>query len=97
MALWRSVSGTQLLLAGALDAAAAEGLASAVRREVQPLLLASGAPPKGREPGPAAALEEELQGWDRLLYKASWSPLPLAANMCLDPAITATVDQCGRL
>ena len=84
MALWRSVSGTQLLLAGALD-------------EVQPLLLASGAPPKGREPGPAAALEEELQGWDQLLYKASWSPLPLAANMCLDPAITATVDQCGRL
>ena len=95
--LWRSVSGTQLLLAGALDEQTAEGLASAVRRELQPLILPPGALPFGREPQPAASLEEELQGWDRLLYKASWSPLPLAANMCLDPAISATVDQCGRL
>jgi len=100
--LWRSVSGTQLLLAGALDAQTAEGLASAVRREVQPLMLQPGAPEARparlkREAEPAASLEEELQGWDRLLYKASWSPLPLAANMCLDPAISATVDQCGRM
>ena len=99
--LWRSVSGTQLLLAGALDAQTAEGLASAVRREVQPLMLQPGAPEARparlkREAEPAASLEEELQGWDRLLYKASWSPLPLAANICLDPAIAATVDQCGR-
>ena len=33
--LFRSVSGAQLLLAGALDAQTAAGLASAVRREVQ--------------------------------------------------------------
>ena len=98
--LWRSVSGTQLLLAGALDAQTAEGLASAVRREVQPLMLPPGAPearPARLKREAAASLEEELQGWDRLLYKASWSPMPLASNMCLDPAISATVDQCGRL
>lgn len=99
--LWRSVSGTQLLLAGALDAQTAEGLASAVRREVQPLMLPPGAPEARpallkREAEPTASLEEELHEWDRLLYKASWSPLPLAANMCLDPAISATVDQCGQ-
>ena len=74
MALWRSVSGTQLLLAGALDAAAAEGLASAVRREVQPLLLASGAPPKGREPGPAAA----LFAWEVWSLKGTFS----RGNLC---------------
>ena len=96
--LFRSVSGTQLLLAGALDAQTAEGLAAAVRREVQPLMVPPGAPDPARlkrEAEPAASLEE-LQRWDRLLYKASWSPMPLASNRCLDPAISATVDQCGR-
>lgn len=98
--LFRSVSGAQLLLAGALDAQTAAGLASAVRREVQPLMLPPGAPEarparSKREAEPAASLEE-LQRWDRLLYKASWSPMPLASNRCLDPAISATVDQCGR-
>ena len=69
--------------------------ASAVRREIQPLLQGAGAKRRGAEP--TSSLEEELQEWDRLLYKASWSPLPRAANMCLDPAIMATVDQCGQL
>ena len=70
--------------------------ASAVRREIQPLLQGARASPR-REAEPTPLLEEELQEWDRLLYKASWSPLPRAANMCLDPAIMATVDQCGQL
>eukprot|EP00967_Tisochrysis_lutea_P046539 scaffold56557_cov27-Tisochrysis_lutea.AAC.5 len=36
-----------------------------------------------------------LRQWTPLLYKPSFFPKPLANNLCLTPALAATLDQCG--
>ncbi|EOD26748.1 hypothetical protein EMIHUDRAFT_457314 [Emiliania huxleyi CCMP1516] len=38
---------------------------------------------------------EVLAEWGPLLYKPSYTPRPLANNLCLVPAFGATLDQCG--
>lgn len=121
-ALWASVSGAQLLLAGSLGREEAEALSSQVRRELGPLLpssrrgagraaAATDAPPARAAASERVAAErrgllasvgralqgadEPLQQWAGLLYKPGWSGSFGAANVCSDPGLAATADECG--
>ena len=95
--LFGSVTGVQLLLAGAIDYAAAEAAAASVRQQVAPLLQSAPPPAGGREALPDVDFADELATWEGLLYKPEWSPLPLAGNLCVDPAISTCLDQCGGI
>ena len=57
-----------------------------------------GAAPSGwLADGAAGPLDrrEVLRAWEPLLYKPTYFPRPLANNLCLAPALAATLDQCG--
>jgi secreted Zn-dependent insulinase-like peptidase len=88
--LWKSVDSAQLLLVGALSFTAADAISSVVRTELSPLL-----PTAGLGPPQEQAAGAELGHWDGLLYRALWMPSLGAQNICLSPAVAATLDQCG--
>ena len=108
--LFGSVGSAKLLLAGALSGEAADALNGVVLRELEPLLVRSGAIAGGgrrtvveRSASSAEELAEELSseadqlaGWGNLLYKPRFAT-SYASNACLDPAIARALDQCGGL
>ena len=53
------------------------------------------------EAPPLQSLSEDvaagLNAFQALLYRPAYEPRPLAQNLCLEPALAATLDQCGSL
>jgi len=97
--LWGSVRGAQLLLAGDIAAPEADRVAAVVAATLTPLLPlpSRAAVAAAADDEPLVELDDELLRWSGLLYKPSWTPQPLAGNICLNPAIYQTLDQCGSL
>ena len=97
-AFWRSVRGAQLLLAGSFSRADSDALVDGVRRTLLPMLPPppAGAPAASAGTGEAEPLvrSEVLAEWG---HKPSYTPRPLANNLCLVPALGATLDQTVRL
>ena len=73
------------------------GLAAIASRYDAILLDQFGVLHNGREALPGVDFADELATWEGLLYKPEWSPLPLAGNLCVDPAISTCLDQCGGI
>ena len=83
--------------AGGLVAA---GLVAETRTVLRPLIRARhGERGAEREADvqPEQTFARGLAAWEPLLYRPAYEPRPLAQNLCLEPAISATLDQCGSL
>ena len=89
--------GADLVLSGAVTREEARTLVSDVRAQLRDVLpggsTGQGAPGASQRQDAAAGLES-LQA---LLYRPAYEPRPLAQNLCLAPALGATLDQCGSL
>merc|ERR1740123_613397 len=89
-----SVTEASVLLAGTLGPAEAESLVSAVRVELDPVLLRARARGDQAQLRTRTSVPEELALWSGLLYKPAFFTAQ-AQNACLDPAIAGSVDECG--
>ena len=93
-ALWGSMLAADLLVAGPVRKEEAALLVANVRERMRPIL-----------PARRGTLEPDLQvekpilsglaAWEPLLYRPAYEPRPLAQNLCLEPALAETLDQCG--
>lgn len=93
--LWSSVTSAQLLLAGDITLSAADAISRVAQLELQAVLPQSASHAMPWKPPAWLDLEDELAQWDGKLYQPSFTPLPLARSICLDPAIAEVLDQCG--
>ena len=75
--------------------ASADALAADVKRVLDPLLQRNAKQRRLAQLEPFRDVEDELATWEKLLYKPVWSPL--ATNVCFDPALASTIDQCGQM
>ena len=105
-----SMLAADLVMAGSLRKEAAATLVEDVRSQLRPVLQVQSpreaqarheiAPRVDIAP-PLQALGEDvaagLDAFQALLYRPAYEPRPLAQNLCLEPAIAATLDQCGSL
>eukprot|EP00908_Phaeocystis_cordata_P012111 Transcript_23078.p1 GENE.Transcript_23078~~Transcript_23078.p1 ORF type:complete len:325 (+),score=70.66 Transcript_23078:355-1329(+) len=107
-ALWDSMLAADLVMAGAVPKEAAATLVEDVRSQLRPVLQAPaqrvGQPPGSRVIADAPTLQSlsedvaaGLDAFQALLYRPAYEPRPLAQNLCLEPALAATLDQCGSL
>ena len=95
--LWGSILAGDILLAGPLRRKEAELLLAETRAQLLTVL-----PPRAielAEPDvqPERPYASGLEAWEPLLYRPAYEPRPLAQNLCLEPALAATLDQCGAL
>ena len=95
--LWGSVLAADLLIAGPVREAEAALLVADTRAQLRPVLPTRG--DRAQEPDriPDKAFASGLAAWEPLLYRPAYEPRPLAQNLCLEPALAATLDQCGSL
>lgn len=100
--LWSSILAADVLLAGPLRSVEAGMLLDELRAQLRPVLKPGGSPTATLLPAAPVELEKGamvagLTGWEPLLYRPAYEPRPLAQNLCLEPALAATLDECGAL
>jgi len=93
--LWHDVKSAQLLFAGDLSLAATDAVARVTQLELNVLLPKATTEGAKRQTSSWVDVEEEIRKWEGKLYKPSFTPIPLARSVCLDPGIAAVLDQCG--
>jgi len=96
--LWSSALAADILLVGPLRREVAADIVIDTRAQLRPILPAQpDVQPGQREADvqPEQTFRQGLAAWEPLLYRPAYEPRPLAQNLCLEPAIAATLDQCG--
>lgn len=96
-ALWDSMLAADLVVAGAVTQDVATRLVDNVRSQLRPTLQVQ--PEDGLQQYALQGddLAAGLDAFQALLYRPAYEPRPLAQNLCLEPALAATLDQCGSL
>ena len=95
--LWSSILAADLLLAGPVRKAVAAELVADARAQLRPILPDQQRGEREPDLQPEQTFARGLAAWEPLLYRPSYEPRSLAQNLCLEPAIAATLDQCGSL